>query len=290
MWIPQPTGQALVHLRQQCSLTQNQLAKKARIPQSRISQLELGTRTPTLTELERLGGVLNLAKYQIRELEKSAPAPGLRELLTKFRRERPPQKVIPVYKRLASLREKYGALFDQIEFKFCSRQDEASCRQWLGHIPTDSCDELIPWMKIVGEVDHAVGRYLSLEQIDFDTFAVADTDTGRDLKSETRPCLELALPGDAVALLFPQVPLRTLSYHARVDILVELVAPRKRLTCIIEVDGLGHISAFDKRRSKALGLPILRFTPEELLAGHWVSKTLANLTNIIQNGPDTSRR
>ena len=275
MWIPQPIPQTLSQLRKEAQLTQHQLAQRSGVSPSRICNFEHGFRTPTVEELQRLVRALNLPLGQLRLLP--APPEGLAGLLDRFRREQPRQAVHPVYQRLVSLRAKYTDLVDPLLKQIGRRPDEEWCRHWLGQVPTDSCDELLPWLRLMGEVEQATPRLLSLQQIHFETYAVADLQTGRDRRDEVRPCLELPLQSDAVALLFPQVPLRTPTRGCRVDILAEIVAPRKRVTCVMEMDGAAHDSTFDERRSQALRLPTLRFSPREVLADRWVCEVTGAL-------------
>lgn len=209
--------------------------------------------------------------------------PGERELLKRFRRNKEHvsfDELYEVHKRLLPLRKKYREATRSRLGRIRRRADRKVCNLWLGRLPTDSCDELVPWIWLLGE-ETTLPRCLSLEQIDFNTYPVADKDSGRDLKAVIRCCLEIPLGHGGVALLFPQVPLQTPTRHCRVDILVELIKEGRRATAVVEVDGDGHDSTFDLERDAALHVPVLHRTPRQLATDEGMRQLLNDLEGIL---------
>lgn len=263
MYVPEPFPRVLKKLRLKAGMTQQILAGQAGLGCNRMSNLETGWRRPSKKDIEGLSGPLG---GSLRRHLPTAPADGRADTIARFHREIPPcdlKFVEPVHNRLMGLSQKYPAFSSEAEARILALPDEARRREWLGWIPTDSCDELGPWTALLGGPS-TIPRFVSLEEIDFDTFPVGDRKSARDRKAELRPCLEVPLPNDVVALLFPQVTLKPGNKTFRVDILAEAVGPRLRWTRVIEYDGDGHDPTYDQARSNSLRVPILRLFPPDL--------------------------
>ena len=270
MWIPQQFQTALSTRRRQMRLNQQELAALSGVSRSRISQLENGIRFPNKSDLEALTHyVPQLPTHRI-----PAEAPGRYKFLYRFQRERGTQSVYSVPKRLFRLMQKYPDYCQSRLPIVEAREDRHLTGFWMGYLPTDSCDELIPWIELLNI--GAVPRFCSLAEIDFNTVGVIDTETGVCRLQETRPCLEY-VQDKAVIAFFAQIPLLRGTFKCRVDILAEVAKPRNRRTFVIETDGSGHDSTFDQRRDSELGLPVLRFSPSEMIQPQWCERLIAKL-------------
>ena len=253
MWIPEPPAQQLLRIRQSLGITQRELARRCGLSATRIAQLETSRRLPTASE------VAQLASLDVTLSQREFPLPPPASLLQRFRKDHGHTPVYPVHMRLKRLREKIP--IEGLLSKILRRPDAAACRAWLGTLPTESCDELLPWLRLLADAD-SLPYSLSLSQLHFDAYPV------KDLRLP-RAALELRL-GESVAVLFPQVTIYAIQAY-RVDILVEIASGRRRMTKFIEVDGAGHDPSGDHRRDRHLR-QTLRFTPIEILRNDWPNR------------------
>jgi len=88
--------------------------------------------------------------------------------------------------------------------------------------------------------------------------------------------------GEEIYALWPQVRLRTSTISARLDALVWCKIANRTAWSDLEVDGDGHNSLNDARRTQALGLPTIRITKEVIASNQVLDTFLSRCREITR--------
>jgi transcriptional regulator with XRE-family HTH domain len=225
--------------------TQAKVAEACGVAQSTISEWESGKRRPEAEQFQKWCNVLAVTSLVLIPL---LP----RKLVRKMRTQRP--RLV-----LAAARDMWELCATTYAMQIENLRN-VPCLNWLGSVVyADSALECFTILLLfhAGATLHAHNPHL----LGFDEHLVLGYNRG-PLGLGRLPCLLLQF-GKWRFILWPQVTVRVRSYVYRVDYLILAQCGRKRLWAIGEIDGPGHNSNKDVRRSERLSMSELRFSEAE---------------------------
>lgn len=263
-------GSILARYRKLRGLTQRELGERCALKRDRVSDLEKGRRRPAQEEVELLCRALPEAESHLKATVRLSrgtarkPLPGDLDLCGRvpvpapyIPRAEKPTDIWLGYAR-KTLPKLHKTLFDRI----ARRADHSQVLDHLGRTKCDSKVELFHWAH--GLADGALLFRQSPARLGLTHLPAVDPDTLEVVTGH--PMFGyLWERGLLATATLPQVTLFAERPYT-VDGLALAFQGERRMPCIVEVDGDGHESRWNKQREKALRLPTLRFTQEQVLS------------------------
>jgi transcriptional regulator with XRE-family HTH domain len=223
-------------------LTQKQLAARVGIPRARLSEYENGRRAPSPETRAKLA-------------KEFPDAPDLLSTLDHLPKE--------VFHALSKL-EPWPRSPDYREVWHRTRRVHQEALQKLGHVDVPElfessirCDSTYEPCAMMQVIKAGARAYVcSPHAVGFDLHPIVD-EFNRSAGARLMPCLYLLLQSIHM-LFFPQVSLRPKNILYRVDMLLLVVAGKKRFWFVVEIDGPGHNGYNDDVRKQDIGMEIIR--------------------------------
>ncbi len=249
------------------NITQKQLAEACKCTHQRISAIENKSVYPTPEQKQKIAEMLNCSPDDLswRPQPTHKPQPEkARELLTRFRHKssyRPPRERTGD-SRLATLRNHYSTNMRRLE----PLLEIPENRQFVDDAPFDSALETLKCLDCIMDED-ALPTEAAPSYVGFDLHPVVDPKTRRSVGHCPVPALvtERYLAILQVSVLTPHL--------YTMDALLCVIHEGKRYFFALEIDGPGKPPP-DIRREQALGMPIIRFTKDEVLRGVTIGSKL----------------
>lgn len=257
---------ALLEARDAAGLTLQQLEQQSGVAMRRLTRLERGIALPTEEERDALAKVLSTHMFDLRK----APARPTR-LYQKLRHrgmravETPkpffPPSDRPSKRRFKTARSRFPREMEMIVKILKQRSDFAELNSFAEKVSLDSADECLYFSTLLvlgGEpamrapytlsprLAHEVVCPLTREPVGFRPF----------------PCVVRT-----EGLYFPQVTFVTPRPYT-----VDFLRYHDGCWSYVEIDGKGHDSRYDRDKERALGMPFVRLSEEEVL--RWVRDVL----------------
>lgn len=251
-------GSLLRATRKKHNLSQTALGAEVGLSQSRLSQFESDSRSPTPEEWQRLRECLNLDPNDLpAKLLLPYPDPIWRVALPELSLagER------PLSTRHHAARKTYGAIVDRRLAQAKSQTDPVLVEKFLNQASTESGHEYFLWVQLL-----AIGGkpcWLAPVRAGFRALGIVDRHSKRAINDLRHPCLQAAGPG-ADWLLFPQPTLDARRTYYRLDALAVLRYGGERHWIDLELDGQGHNPEWDDERQRLLSLPTVRLSTAEI--------------------------
>lgn len=248
-----PLTQYIAHQRHEAGLSQTQLALALGMSPKRLSKIERGERQPTLEERRALIGHFG-------ELRGYTAPPGhgrrmaenpkkMRDALPEFH----PAQEKPSNIRYFSALRSYPDFVRRLTAIIKEREDFLDCQFHCGQLALEGGEEVLLPLRLLAQ--GALPGYYPPLWLGPLPQSIVDPSNRKPVGYAKLPCL--VLPND---FYFFQVTFATPGLF-RVDVL------RWNGTwSVIEIDGAGHRTAYDKAKMEAIGLPTLRLTPAALIA------------------------
>lgn len=253
--------------RKALKLSQKQLSKKCETTRHRISEIETGRFHPHPHEIEKIAEALECCPHELifrpQPPRKVLPE-GTHEMVARFRHKATfrPKGERSGQSRLAGAWVKYSMNMKDLE----PLLQDAPNRQFVDDAYLGSSLELVGWLEKILR-DGARPAEASPLYIGFDKHPVVCPQTKRSVGHIPVPAL--VTEGYIVIL---QVSMLTPTLYT-VDGLGCTFHNGQRFHFAVEFDGPAKPPP-DPRRTKAIGIPILRFTEDEILAGVTISAKL----------------
>jgi transcriptional regulator with XRE-family HTH domain len=249
----EPFHKFLAELRRLTGLRQIDLSKQLGLTRQRYGHLENGSRMPS--EAER---ALLLCRFGRCE-GYTAPAGLGRRLSDNAKKQRAPvPEFRPAQERTSDLRysnalKAYPHFVRRTTERIRRRSDFLDCQFHCGQTALESADEVPLLLRLLDA--GALPAYYPPLWLGSLRHPIVDPLTREHVGHCKLPCW--ALPGD---FYFFQVTLSTPKYY-RVDVL-----RWNGSWSVLEVDGKGHNGSLDAARTEALGIPVRRLTPTEIIS------------------------
>lgn len=251
MFIPPLHSQIRKH-REATGLSQIEFAQQLGIAAKRYSHFERGERHPGLEELE-------LLREHLGDLRGSIPPEGVgRRLVDNAKKLRPlvpefrPGQDRPSDVRYFAALAKYPDFVRRLTATIRRRVDFEDCQCLCGRLAIESADEVLFILRLLEA--GALPASLSPQALGRLPHPILDPANGTEVSHHRFPCLAFANE-----FYFFQVTLATPRRY-RVDVL-----RWSHGWSVIEIDGLGHVAAYDEARDLALGLPVTRLSPVQIM-------------------------
>ncbi len=221
-------------------LTQSELAEKLGLDRSVLAHYERGTRVPRSSTLDRIQEKLGLG---LDEPDHSLLSPKRLQFAFPDVQPRVGKPIhSPAWKRLA---ESHPELMGYLG------PAPPMMEAW---IRVDSTFECLAWLQL-----HRAGAKLCFESPNLKGCPGPPLCCeGQSLGLQRLPCLFQSSP-PIPYLCWPQVEMRTSWKTYRVDAIFAAHVRGSVAWMVVELDGPGHRSDLDERRSEALGKKVLRF-------------------------------
>ena len=265
-------GKLIRKARRRRNWTQTAVSRSTAICQGRLSQIENGQRLPSEPELERLRVLLGLETREIQKADLPYPS--------KSWRVAPPvafsRSEHPVQARFHAARKRFGPLLFQNLCRVQHRPDHRLSQCFLEQAGLDSGYEYLFWLRLLAVGGQAC--WIAPVKAGFRQKSIVDSKTKCFVGDVRHPAIEL-IRGKFACLFFPQPTVETRGRYYRLDALVCYRHDRRRLWVDLEIDGLGHDSAFDDERQNFLGLRTVRLSPSDLISEEF----LENLERAFRN-------
>lgn len=274
MNLPVRFCQHLRAVREKSGLTQRELARRAGLTETRVSDFERGIREPTSEQVESMAGALELsasdltaATSWLSETERAAlssvSARQRRRLYRAFRWRPPRDREMHLHlrKAMAKWPNLVRGLIRWIE----GRPDGSMLMRLLSEMPAGSAVEAVVHLTLLAHGADIVR--VAPQPAGFRQHPVVDPSTRRAMGD----CEFLAYAIDLYGMrcvLIPQVSMACRKSTWCVDFLAAVTDRRGVVHWLdLEVDGDGHDFSSDRQRSEDLDLPTARITQEEVLRG-----------------------
>ncbi|MEW6278352.1 MAG: helix-turn-helix transcriptional regulator [Candidatus Eremiobacterota bacterium] len=269
---------ALRRERQKRGWTQKQLAQRAGLARTAITDLELARQRPTPQRVQRLAAALAIPVSVLGEPLPRNPVgrPNWMhsDLWRLFGRQRGRYRLDrerESWVRLRAARKECPWLFDQLLRSALVTRPRTEILDFLHYASCDSGIEALGWLHLLAS-KAVVVSYVALTHLGWCRFPVVDL-SGKlvghrlwpVLVSEPYPCA-----------LFPQVRVQTPEVY-RLDFLALVRIANRTLELDVEIDGSGHDPASDGRRERALGIRAVRFTREEVASADFLHRLIDRL-------------
>lgn len=279
-----PMNEILRRLLASASLTQTAFAEATGIKRRRVSKLLSGKVLLTPKELARLCTIYKRWAQQLRRSAAGRPRPSRKkgkgrkplpgnlevQRLVRAPRLHLVRQDTRTGKHWFGLRKSHPDLAADLKTRLRARKDLADVLQHLDRTRCDSKFELAAWVQFLA--DEAGLCEISLYRLGFSRHTPVDRDT-RELVGHRPKIGYLLKQGTRRLVIFPQVSLVVEDGTMyTVDGLALVLQRRRRVWVVYELDGSGHRSAWDRERAKALAMPELRFTEEEVTASDLVTR------------------
>lgn len=251
-------GARIKSARSQTEYSQTELGQLAGISQSRLSALENERRPPSADEWQRLARWLPLGPL---DSPSTLSLPLPRSIWRVRQKELSAFGQCPPSVRELAAKKSFGQVAVQRQAEAERLHDPALVARFLSEAGLDSGHEHRMWVDLMAEGGKPC--WFRPLKAGFDRLCVVDRDTRRNASDRRLACLDAAGP-NTDWLLWPQVTLDARQAYYRLDALAKVCMGDLSLWLDLEIDGEGHDSQFDQRRSLHLGLPTLRLLRAEL--------------------------
>lgn len=258
---PGSRGAFLRQLRKKLGLTQRELARRSGLDFRLVSAYETNTRVGVVDELQRIAQTLGVQCESLLEHPSQFRAQSPLDETFRQRARWVPRAQREGVSRLRSLEGLCPEVLRPLLHSVRQRPDARSCQTLLSLIATDSAPE---WLLALHRL--SAGDYptrLAPLGVGYRQHAVIDPLTRRMVGDCPVPGLAGEIAGLRF-LLLPQVSVITPLPHT-LDFLLIAHFQHKRVEFDCEVDGAGHFSSGDGRRSKNLRMHEIRFTETQIL-------------------------
>ena len=252
--------------------TLGSLARRIGVDPRRLSAFELGQRPLGATSLRRLAEVLCLPELACAagsargRAHREEEAPFLRLARVSRPHYDPPRDRDQEFRRQAAWREE-PELMEALEHAHRLRADFARVQAFLASIASESWLEyLVPASALA--LPDATPLRIAPDEIGYSHYALVDPRTCQAVGDRLWPALGLRR-GGLTAIQFFNAPIRTPKRSWIVDILQYSHLPRRRARwTVVEIDGEGHRSRWDRQKEEQIGLATLRLAGDEVRHGH----------------------
>ncbi len=270
----------LRHERKKRGWTQKELALRARVSRTQICHFERNRRLPRDWELARLAAAFGVARFKLGEVAPGGRTAWRQTALWKRFRPRPGRYVLDRERhnwvRLRAARKAYGELYERLFEQAISRHGRLAFAELLRYACCGSGMEMLSWLRLL---ELALISYVSLAGLGWRRLPVIEDPSGEVVGDRLWPAL--VLEGPFLVALFPQVRVLTVAGPYRMDFLA-CVRLSDRLAWVnIEIDGPYHCSILDEQRRKAIGLPRVKLTEEDLLAPDFMDRFWSKLSRAV---------
>ena len=246
--------------RKRHQITQRQLAQRLGLDRSVLSQYERGTRLPRAETLERL--ILRLGQRVEQPCPSEVSPARLRRFFPDLRSCLKEPVRSPAWRRLL---ESHPDLMTYLG------PPPESLETW---IRVDSTFECLAWLQL-----HRAGAEFCFESPVLKGCPGPPLcHDGQSLGLRRLPCLfdpDECLP----FVCWPQVEMRTSWKTYRVDALVAAQVRGRTVWMVVELDGPGHRSDLDERRTESLGLKVLRFDSSHIYGLEFRERLLKRISS-----------
>lgn len=242
------------------------------VDRRRLSAFELGRRPLCGTALRRLSEVLALP--ELASAAASARARGRREAEAGFLRAArvsrprydPPRDRDQSFRRQAAWKEEPD-LMEALDLAHRSRPDYEQVQAFLASIASESWVEYLYPARELALPDTRPVR-IAPNEIGYSHYALVDPLTCQAVGDRLWPALGLRR-GKHTIVQFFNASIRTPRRTWTVDILQYSHQSRRAARwTVVEIDGDGHRSRWDREKEEQVGLATLRLSGEEIRQGH----------------------
>lgn len=279
-FLRQPLHRYLVELRRERDLQQTQVSQLARIDQRRLSAYETGLRNPSPAHLAALAPVLGTSVEALRQHPELWQGHSGRDAWFQDR-----HVFWPEFDRFGDRRLTAACVVFGAQVTREVRRLDPAAQSFLSLTPSDSSLE---WRF---QLHHLTGgahpsRHSPLG-IQFRRHMVIDPDTEECVGDCSVPAL-IGEFGTLRYVLLPKVCVRTKSMPdspLTLDFLCGAREPGQPITHVnVEVDGLGHDSRFDQKRTRALSMKTARFTESDLRSADFMGIFHGRVLKLVRLG------
>ena len=121
--------------------------------------------------------------------------------------------------------------------------------------------------------------YVPIPRLGWSKLPIVQESTGAVIGHRPWPVIVFQKP--MLCAFFPQVSVQAGRIY-RMDFLACVRLGRSVVFANIEVDALGHDSRFDRERAKAIGLPRVKLSAEDVLAPDFIERLFARLAEALR--------
>ncbi len=271
----------LKEARRNRGLTQQQLARAARVTRSQISHYECGRRAPTAAEVARLEHVLGV------KLGFSPPRPRggwqswRRSRLWERFRPDPGRYVIERdrdnWVRLRAARSLDNQLYEDCLGRVIANHGRRGFKEFLTYAAGDSGYDMLSCLRLLA--GESILSYVPIPRLGWSKLPIVQESTGAVIGHRPWPVIVFQKP--MLCALFPQVSVQAGRIY-RMDFLACVRLARGVVFANVEVDALGHDSRFDRERTRAIGLPRVKLSAEDVLAPDFIERLFARLAEALR--------
>jgi transcriptional regulator with XRE-family HTH domain len=283
----QSIGNRIRKLRTERGLGQLELAQRAGIHNSRLSEFERGTRVPGDAHIEALARALGLEVDSVvrntdwlSESQRAAVRSRSSRVAREFSRDfayRPPcdrDMSTQLRKAIARYPEVVYRLVELIR----AREDGELQMRMLGTVVAGSSLEAVVHaaLLVVG-----VLVLVAPELLGFRKHPVVNPKTREGVGSQPVPAFRITACGRP-CLLIPQVALACRKTTWTVDLLGAVIDPRGRVFWFyVEIDGEGHDPRSDRIKEEDIDLPIIRLSETDIVANTFLPQLEARISGLF---------
>ncbi|GMU56322.1 MAG: hypothetical protein AMXMBFR33_54680 [Candidatus Xenobia bacterium] len=261
--------------------TQKELALRARVSRAQISHFERNTRPPRDVQVVRLAGALGISPLELRggSCLQAAEAGWAEWLMTSLWRRFSPRpgryrldRERDNWVRLRAARKVYPEHYNRYLTLALERLGRKALTDLLRYACCGSGMEMLSWLRLL---ELALISYVSLARVGWRSLPVLEDPSGEVVGDRLWPAL--VLEGPFLVALFPQVRVLTSAGPYRMDFLACVRLSDRLVWLNVEVDGPYHCSKLDDKRQKAIRIPRVKLTEDDLLAPDFLDRFWSKL-------------
>ncbi len=271
--------------RLQRAWSQRELARRANLTRTLVSLIESGIRIATPSHRTQLIRALGLGRDTLgpshpRGHKGGWPNWQQTRLWETFRRRPERYRVDrdrPNWQRFRAARKQYGRLYDELLKSAIARVGKLALADLLHFGCCESGLEALLWLRLL--VAGAILSWVAAARLGWCRMPMVDLDN-HVLNDRLWPAFVLSEP--FLCALLPQVRLRPWdSKPYRLDFLACVRTASGLVWVNVEVDGAGHDTRWDRKRTAALRLPRVSLSEEDILADNFLERLQTRLLRAV---------
>lgn len=265
--------------------TQAMMARRSGLTRSLVSHLENGTRVPTSGQRTALVKALQLPGDILGQAPSGTRHGGWPDwqqtaLWARFLprpRRYQHDRERPNWMRLRAAQKEYPELYQRVYRACLARHGRRLLAELIHYGSCGSGLEALTWLRLLEAVTLS---YVSPARLGWARLPVLEQPSGHVIGDRLWPAFVIEKP--FLCALLPQVRLKPWDDNSyRLDFLACVRLDHRLVWADVEVDGIGHDSRGDKKRTASLRLPRVSLTDEDVCAPNFMERLIWKLQVIL---------